>query len=169
MSTQILGKQELLKDIEDAAGIMREIFVALDEKTANKIPFPGSWTAAQVIRHISKSANGIARAISETATKAERDPGARIEELRSIFLNFSMKVRAPEFIEPEEGFLEKQMVLDKFDRAFDRFRQAAINADPDKINKVGGLGEITNLESVHFILYHTQRHLNQLENIKSKL
>jgi phage-related protein len=54
-----------------------------------------------------KSIDGMTKAMQMDAKPAERDPGERIEQLKQVFLDFSKKLKQPEFIIPEEQGLRK--------------------------------------------------------------
>ena len=66
--------------------------LSVDENRINTIPYEGSWAAPQLLRHVTKSITGMAKAMHMDAKPAERDPGERIEEIKKIFLDFSKKL-----------------------------------------------------------------------------
>ena len=139
--------------------------LAVDEDKINTIPYDGSWTAPQLLRHVTKSINGMTKAMHKDAKPAERNPGERIEELKKIFLNFSKKLTQPDFIVPEELIYEKQSSIEELNKSFNRFKESAGNANLDDLIEGLPLGPITKLEIIHFVLYHTQRHLHQMKKI----
>ena len=135
---------------------------AVDEDKVNTILYEGSWTAPQLLRHVTKSINGMTKALHMDAKPAERNPGERIEELKKVFLDFSIKLTQPEFIVPEEMIYKKQASIEELNKSFNRFKESA-----NLYELVEGLplGPITKLEIIHFVLYHTQRHLHQMKKI----
>jgi len=139
--------------------------LTVDEDKINTIPYDGSWTAPQLLRHVTKSINGMTKAMHMDAKPAERNPGERIEELKKIFLNFSKKLTQPDFIVPEELIYEKQSSIEELNKSFNRFKESADNANLDDLVEGLPLGPITKLEIIHFVLYHTQRHLHQMKKI----
>ena len=99
------------------------------------------------------------------AKPAQRDPAERVQELRGIFLDFTTKFKTPDFILPTEDTYEKNILIARLNRSNERLREAAGRVDLSGIINLPAFGEITKLELLHFVLYHTQRHLHQLKNI----
>ena len=165
MTTRTLDTNETLSATAVAISELTDLMLAVDEDKINTIPYDGSWTAPQLLRHVTKSINGMTKAMHMDAKPAERNPGERIEELKKIFLNFSKKLTQPDFIVPEELIYEKQSSIEELNKSFNRFKESAVNANLDDLVVGLPLGPITKLEIIHFVLYHTQRHLHQMKKI----
>ena len=165
MVTEILDKNEIFTATGEAVSQLTALMLSVDENQINSIPYENSWTAPQLLRHVTKSINGMAKAMLMDAKPAGRDPGERIEELKKIFLDFSHKLQSPEFIVPEEGNYERQPAIDTLNNAFNQFKENANSADLNGLVQGLPLGPITKLEIIHFVLFHTQRHLNQMKKI----
>ena len=165
MTTRTLDTNETLSATADVISELTDLMLSVDEDKVNTIPYDGSWTAPQLLRHVTKSINGMTKAMHMDAKPAERNPGERIEELKKIFLNFSKKLTQPDFIVPEELIYEKQSSIEELNKSFNRFKESADNANLDDLVEGLPLGPITKLEIIHFVLYHTQRHLHQMKKI----
>ena len=163
MTTKTLDTNETLSATADVISELTDLMLSVDEDKVNTIPYDGSWTAPQLLRHVTKSINGMTKAMHLDAKPAERNPGERIEELKKIFLNFSKKLTQPDFIVPEELIYEKQSSIEELNKSFNRFKESAVNANLDDLVVGLPLGPITKLEIIHFVLYHTQRHLHQMK------
>ena len=87
--------QELTATFED---LLRTI--SLFNTHYSNVPFPESWTPAQVVEHVLLSAEGFAEVVNADGETAQRSPFEKIEEIKSIFLNFDIKMKSPEFICP---------------------------------------------------------------------
>ena len=165
MTTKTLDTNETLSATADVISELTDLMLSVDEDKVNTIPYDGSWTAPQLLRHVTKSINGMTKAMHMDAKPAERNPGERIEELKKIFLDFSKKFTQPDFIVPEELIYEKQSSIEELNKSFNRFKESAGNANLDDLIEGLPLGPITKLEIIHFVLYHTQRHLHQMKKI----
>jgi len=165
MITEISGKEELLSAIDETVSQLLGLMSSLDEEKVNTPPYKDSWTAGQVFRHVAKSTNGLAKAMRRESNPAERYPGERIPELKKIFLDFSVKLKSPDFIIPEEGPYQKKFISEELIGSFGRLKENTNNANLTDI--VNGLpfGQVTKLEMLHFVLYHTERHLHQMTKI----
>jgi DinB superfamily len=165
MITDTLDKTELLMEIEEALSQMLGLMSSLDENKINVIPYKDSWTAGQLFRHVTKSNNAMSKAMRMESKPAERDPGEKIPELRKTFLDFSTKMKSPEFIVPEEGPYEKRASIEALSQSFEKLKESTNHATLTDMADGLPLGAITKLEVLHFVLYHTQRHLHQMKKI----
>lgn len=165
MSTISEDKNKTLTATAEAVAELISLMSAVDENKINSIPYEGSWTAPQLLSHVTKSINAMADALLTEAKPAERDPGERIEGLKEIFLNFSNKLNSPDFILPEEGIYERQPAIDQLQESFNRLNENANSSDLTELVEGLPFGPVTKLEIIHFALYHTQRHLHQMKKI----
>ena len=165
MATETFNSNEVLSGASDAISQITILMSEVDEGKVNTIPYEGSWTAPQLLRHVTKSINGMTMAMHMDAQPAERDPGERVDQLKNIFLDFSKKLKQPEFIVPEEKLYDKQSSIEELNKSFSRFKVSAARENLNELVPGLPLGPITKWEIVHFVLYHTQRHLHQMEKI----
>ena len=165
MITENSDKRELLTAIDEAVSGLQELMSSLEENLVNTVPYKDSWTAGQLFRHVAKSTKGIARIMRTDGTPAERDAGERIPELKKSFLNFSIKMQSPEFIIPETGPYEKGAIIEEMNKSFKLLQESTNTANLSGLVDGLPLGAITKLEAIHFVLYHTQRHLHQMKKI----
>jgi DinB superfamily len=163
--TVTADKKELLASIHEPISGMLDLMSQLDDVKVNTVPYKDSWTAGMLFRHVSKSLNAMSKAMRMNGRPAGRDEGEKIPELKKTFLDFSSKMKSPEFIVPEDGPYEKQAIYEELNNSFEHLKQSTTHAAlPDLVDGLP-LGPITKLEILHFVLYHTQRHLNQMKKI----
>ena len=165
MTIGTLEANQVLSATANAISEITDLMAAVDDNKVNTIPYEGSWTAPQLLRHVTKSIDGMAKAMQTDAKPADRNPGERIELFKKIFLDFSKKLQQPEFIVPEEKMYEKQASIDELNNSFEQFKESAESANLDELVEGMPLGPTTKLEIIHFVLYHTQRHLHQMKKI----
>lgn len=160
---------ESLKEFNTTTDTLWKVVNEYSEEQINEIPFEGSWSAAQVIVHVTKSNSGIAKAMKLDGEKINRDADARVDELKNTFLDYSVKFKSPEFILPPDGPYEKIKVISELESSIEQLKQSSKNANLSEAIKHPAFGEITKLELLYFVLYHIQRHTRQLRNIFSEL
>lgn len=131
----------------------------------NTIPFEESWTIAQVADHITLSNTSIAKALSLTGTPINRAADERAGELEDIFLDFSKKYKAPDFILPAKDVYEKEVLIHHLERSFSTIKEASDQTDLAVLINHPAFGDISKLEILYFVWFHTQRHLQQVKNI----
>jgi predicted transcriptional regulator YdeE len=166
---QVNPAKALLHKINDTVNALKDLFATLAIHQINDIPFAGSWTAAQLLTHVTRSISAMAQAMEMPGKPANRDPAARVQELKDMFLDFSVKYVSPSFIVPENKMYKKEAVLADLENCHQQLIQNAAGATVAAIISLPAFGEITKMELLHFVLYHTQRHIRQLKNILQEL
>ena len=157
------------QQVKDTNQQFIQLFSSFDNLQVNKVPFLKSWTPAQVAQHVLKSETGILQALKAPGKKADREPDARVAEIKNIFLDFSSRLKSPDFIIPEEKEYNKEELIHQFSNTASQLAQIVdtVNGEEAIINPA--LGEMTKEEMIHFLVYHTQRHIHQLQHILQTL
>lgn len=157
---------------------LRESFTTLvDELSSlsmdqiNLVPFEGSWTAAQVGDHLYKSYDAVGVLLGNTKI-ADRAPDQKAHEIEEIFLNFSTKLKSPEFILPQITPINKDTLIEGILKRTGEILQVAGSEDLDLLCtdfEFPQSGALTRLEWLVFFNAHTVRHNRQIVNIKKAL
>ena len=158
---------QLAADLQTVLTELAETLPAIPDEALNAVPFDGSWTAGQVVRHINLSNSGFLQVLNGPTKPTERPHDAAIEKLRAILLNFDARRQAPEFIVPPAIPYHKDRLLasiQKLKEALPPVFTLDLTATCTAF-ELPGVGHATRLEALHFMLYHTQRHLRQLRHI----
>ena len=163
---------QLVAEIDKTLERTVTLFDDLDPGEINKVPFENSWTAGQLMHHVLMSNKGFADIMRGPVEDTERDPSLNIETIRSIFLNFNTKMKSPDFILPPEKDYDKEALKSEFRAVKTQLITTTSSEDLSKTCtafELPQLGFLTRIEAIHFVLYHTQRHTHQLENIKKAI
>jgi DinB superfamily len=164
--------QEIIPQLENALEQTISLLGSLSEEQLNTVPFEGSWTAAQVGRHLFKSETGTDNLLKTTTQVPDRDPAAGVQKFADIFLNFESKMKSPDYIVPEDKKYDKGRLVASLEEVKDTIIPAAKSTN---LNETAPLPEghpfagSTKLEIMHFMAYHTIRHNRQIEKIKKAL
>ena len=95
----------------------------------------------------------------------ERNTDERAEELKKMFLDFTVKYQSPGFIVPEKKEYQKESVVEQLKISIEQLKKLRGETNLNDIITLPVFGEITKLEILYFVLYHTQRHIQQLKNV----
>lgn len=154
---------ELNKTASDLVGVLS----GFTEQEFNTFPGPEKWSAGQMSQHVLKAVSSFDQILTAPSTKSERAPDEKIPILKSIFLDFTTKLKSPEFILPDQQVFEKDDLIKSLGKEFESIAAAAGNTDLTERQgfEIPGIGEMTKLEAVHFVIVHTQRHIHQAKNI----
>ncbi|MFD2146915.1 DinB family protein [Mucilaginibacter antarcticus] len=160
----------LVAELEEAkSGILKAV-AAISRDKFNTVPFKDSWTAGQVSDHLLQSL-GVDVLYGTTET-TDRAPDQNVAPLASAFLDFTIKMKSPDFILPGDGPHDQQAFLTDFDNTFNKLITAAKTLDLSQTCldfKMPVMGALTRLEFLWFYVFHTKRHTNQLQNIAKAL
>jgi hypothetical protein len=155
----------IIVQVNEISSELYRLASSLHEEQLNALPFEDSWTAAQLVVHVTKSNHGIAQGLDMEGRVSIHDPGGRIEELKKIFLDFTHKFKSPAFIVPLPGYYEKAATMAALQHSNEQIKDKEKKINLSEVIQFPVLGEITKLELLYFVLYHTQRHVHQLRNI----
>lgn len=165
-------REQLISEFEDTT---KELFGTLSlfsNETFNKIPFEGSWTAGQVAEHLFKSESNIPQVLKGDSKETEEDPFEKTGIIRTVFLDYTIKLKSPEFILPSgdekdrdvfiKGFKETRRELKPLIETLDLNRTFTNFSFPQ-------LGNLTGWELICFVVCHSKRHIRQMKIIAEKL
>jgi hypothetical protein len=159
----------LLQEFEAATNAYLDIVSDLNQDEINTVPFPGSWTAAQVTEHLCKSDDAMIKALNGPVYPTNRPPDAAVNDLRATFLDFSTKLPSPDFIVPSDITHDKDDLIKAFTTGRQKIGNAIKTLDLTSSCEMPIFGEPTRLELIYFVIFHTQRHANQVKQISEKL
>jgi len=165
MMTGNINTEELFTSLDHTTSALMELISAFSETQINEIPSAGSWTAAQVAEHVTKSNIGIIKSLDKEGKPPGRAADAGVEQLKKTFLDFDKKLKSPEFILPSQDIYQKKLVIDNLGTSIAQLKKLSRHVNLFEMISHPIFGEVTKLELVHFVVYHTRRHVHQLKNI----
>ncbi len=160
-----MEKEELIADIEQTINWLKK---SIDPETYNLIPFEGSWTAGQVVEHIIIVGNGFDYLLNGPVEPTSRKIDIHVERTKIMFLNFNEKTTAAPHVTPAITDYNMQEHLAKLESVKKSIIKAIETLDLSATCmafEIPTFGHFTRLEAVYFLLFHTKRHVYQLENI----
>lgn len=159
-------------EIEKTTDELIKLISSSNEEQFNEIPLEGSWTIAQVAEHLLKSYGLIEALNFGPARHTERLPEKEAEQIKKIFLDFNAKYKSAETLLPSDEPIEKEKLLSDLQKRISQIKEVIQTKDLTE-TCIGlpfkGIGELTRMEWLHVILFHTQRHIHQIKNISKSL
>lgn len=159
--------QAIQIEIREAFDRLIGTLASLSQDQLNQVPFPGSWTAAQVGDHLLKS-YGIISLLDGNTGPVYRPVDQKAVAIKTVFLDFGIQMESPDFILPSEGWINKETLIRELEQKAQIILESPKSRDLSRCCldfELPGSGLLTGWEWIHFITYHTQRHLHQLEKI----
>lgn len=169
MVTHTIHTKELFASLDETWNELAELIASTNGDSINAVPYKDSWTPAQLATHVTKSNKAIAQGMEMEGKPAERDPKEGEPNLKKMFLDFEAKYQSPEFIIPEKKMYDKDDVVKSLKQSIDSLKDKRNKVNLVEIIALPIFGEITKLELLYFVLYHTQRHIHQLKKMLAAL
>lgn len=169
---EIVDRKQLLRDLDQTEQDFYTTLASLHPEQVNIAPFEGSWTAGQVAEHILMSESGIPETVLGSTEETARPVAQYVPVIESIFLDFTAKYQAPEFIIPSAGPHDQQQLLAAFKAERAAIREIAAKEDLTLTCTDFEFPQVANLtrwEWLQFVLCHSKRHTRQLRNISEKV
>ena len=165
MITENSTPEELIQEIDSTFKQLIDMISLLDYNQINQVPYEDSWTAGQLCSHVIKSTGGVAQVMKIDGKPSENRSSEKVIELRNIFLDFSIQMKSPQEIIPDDGPFEKQTLLTELSDCLKKLKENSNATSLGEVIEGLPFGPVSKYELLHFVLYHSQRHLRQLKRI----
>lgn len=165
-------KEQIISDFETTTKELLATISMFSNEEFNKIPFEGSWTAGQVAEHLYKSESNIPNVLDGKWRETERDPFEKTGIIKGIFLDFSTKLKSPDFILPTDSEKNKDVFIEAFAANRKQLRNLMETKDLYRTYTdfpFPQVGEFTGWEWICFANSHSARHIRQMKIIYEKL
>jgi hypothetical protein len=173
MNTTTISKEESISSFfDESMSKWTETIALFDDDHFNKIPFEGSWTARQVAEHLYKSISRLPQLLMSETKEADRNPFEKCEAIASIFLNFDVKLKSPDFILPSDEPKQVAFFVEAFKKTAGEMHRVSEEVDLTRLYTrfpFPQMDVLTGWEWIYFAAAHTTRHTRQLKNIFEKL
>jgi hypothetical protein len=157
---------------QNTAALMGKIGEIADDQF-NAKPDDISWSPAQVIEHLYRAEFGVPKLFSgETKTDPDRDSEKIIEKMRVQFLESDRKLKARGVILPGNEKKSKEVLSSDFRNLREEITLMVDEYDGDQVCILFEhpvYGYLTREEWIHFNIFHTKRHMRQIDHILARL
>lgn len=169
-----MNLQEKLK--ANTSGLLNSINGLTDEQ-ANFKPADNVWSIVECLEHIFLVDVGVSKTLTVNAPETYTNDKSELlgaDKLHHILVNKrnEFKVPAPDFVTPSGRFKTvneaSQSINIIIDKIILHLDQNDISTETHTI-KHPRLGEMTKLDWIYFLIAHTNRHIEQIEEVKKLL
>lgn len=140
---------------------------SINDDNFNKVFTEGTWTAAQVGEHLLKSYN-IVSLLHAEGKAPDRGIDEKVGLIKEIMRDLNKKRTPPTSTYPSGAPWDKEKLIASIKAKLDEFITAIKTKDLSLIcegHVIPQFGEFTKLEWVWFTIFHTQRHILQLDRL----
>jgi hypothetical protein len=107
----MIDKNKVMSEVNDTFTLLENVVEKFDSISFNQVPFADSWTPAQVVQHLILCNNGLGYVLQNDCQPTERAIDELIPGLRADFLNFNIKMNAPQQVVPLAADYEQSILL----------------------------------------------------------
>lgn len=134
-------------------------------------PAPGSWSAAEIAGHIYITERLTNRSLLGRTEPGGEDPEAKIEPIQASLLNFETKLKAPDILNAKLVSYPQEEILPMLKEVREALKKIILTEDISARCEFSHphFGKLTRVEWAFFYIYHTERHLHQLQRVREAL
>lgn len=161
--------EHVLTDFDHATNEFISALSSFTTEDFNTKRADGGWSAAQVGQHMNLS-HGLGALLRGDVTDVDRDPAEHIPQIRKDFLDFETKMQSPGFVRPEDRHYDREELIASLKEKIADSKEAISTLDLNKACTdfvFPGSMPFTRLEWIYFLVYHTQRHTHQLQQLRA--
>jgi hypothetical protein len=162
-------KSNILSELASSTEKLTETISRFPSAKLHDKANPETWSAAEVVEHIvalETLVNEILMGATEVATD---NPQKDMTELiKNIFGDFDRKLKAFGQINPKDNSKDKADLIYMFQKSRQTLTEIINNNDLSR--RCTGFthhafGNLTRLEWIYLLIYHTERHIQQIERM----
>lgn len=156
------------KDTVETFKNLNAILSSFSQEEFNIVPAKDSWTAGQTAQHLVLACSGYPQLFLGKTEETDRPYHEKVKDIEALFLNFDIKMDAPEFLKPELIDYDKDSIAAIFLNTEADLLLATETLDLSQTCldfELPGFGKFTIFEWISFALTHIQRHTKQLNDI----
>jgi hypothetical protein len=162
----------LLLNLDTNTHILLELMLSFSPPEFPEKPEPETWSAAQIADHIIMIEMFVNKVYGSSSREADRAGDQKVKVMHDALLNSEKRFKAPDFVLPSpSGRLQAQAVKE-FTEQRAAVRSHIENTDSSLLYpsfKHPMLGEMSVWEWGWFSVFHTERHIRQMQKLLPKI
>jgi hypothetical protein len=161
------NKNELGLQAKQAYTDLMETLKAFTPENFNRVPPLGGWTAGQVCQHLLLS-GGAVEVIAGRTEPPQRPADQHVEAIAAVFLDFTIKMQSPDFVVPAAGEYDQTDMIERLKTVWSKLKEGVRLLDLGALCmdfEFPTVGHLTRLEWIWFYVFHTRRHIRQLQRL----
>lgn len=158
--------ESLISELDGTTKEFLRVLSSFNADAFNKARTNGGWSPALVAEHMRKSYHWVVQLLQGATAPTERDPAKNVERIKNYFLDLTIKMQSPDFVVPENKAYDKDVLIASLSEDRNRILELA---QTSKLSETcldfqfPVIGALTGIEALAFVVYHTQRHMQQLK------
>lgn len=162
------SNDEVIADLNENTGLMVAALAIIPAEKFNVSHENGGWSIAEVAEHLFLIEKAIHGVLKGPAKIVERNPAEKLALVEKAFSDIAAKYQSPPLFIPEKKETRQPEIIEKLGIERKRIIETIAALDLSQTCtafKHPNFGSFTRFEWVYFDIYHSQRHIKQIENI----
>ncbi len=167
-----MNPDTLLSDLEENTQKLISSISSFSQDNFNTRPSPASWSGADVAEHLLLLDSMIGKVLRGPVKPSDGQFDRKIKMIESVFTDTKNTFPAPEFILPSAEAKDLKDLAGKLITVRNTIAETIPGTDLSELcleMKSPGFGALTRYEWIYFTIYHTNRHILQLNKINKGL
>lgn len=163
---------QIIADLDNNTQALVDCLSGFSPDTVNKKPNENNWSAAEVAAHLLRLDFGINRVLNGPTSDATRPYDAKMDVFKTALASIDRVLNAPESMIPSATPKDIQYVIDQIKEEREKMKTTIRTADLTQICVAFDhpyFGEFSRYEWLYFNIFHTERHLKQIERIREQV
>ena len=163
-----MNKDVILADLNQTTKKLLQVIASFTAEHFNQKPSETAWSPAQVAEHLVKVDSSTIKALSGESIPTNRPPEQKIPLLKGAMEDDTKRV-APDLVLPSGENRTPQELMEQLQTQKELMVKAIEESDMTEACtsfKHPALGIMTKIEWVYFNIYHTERHLKQMQQAR---
>ena len=159
------------EDVQATTDRLLTTLSGFSEERFNTRSSTGRWSAGDIAEHLYILDTRVNKILQQPALPAERPHDQKAGMIESSLLDRNQKYTVPDFIRPSTTEKDQQEIISKLQAERQELIHIVQSIDLTEMVSTNHirLGSLTRLEWIYFSIYHTQRHIAQLEELKKEI
>ncbi len=167
-----MDKYQLLSDIDISTQQLLQCLYNFNTEKFNFSPDSKNWSPAQIAEHLLMLEVIANNALTGKTIPTNRPPDEKINLIKTVMSDIDTKRVAPEIVQPSAELKDLQLMMEQIKIQRESLKKTISEMDMTEACvsfKHPGIGTLTRLEWVYFTIFHTERHLQQLQRFGNYL
>ncbi len=167
-----MDKQQLLSDLDISTSHLLQWLSNSNTGKLNLSPNDNGWSAAQIAEHLLMLEVIANKVLRGKTIATNRPPDEKINLIKKVMSDSNTKRIAPEIVAPSAELKDPHVLIEQIKTQRELLKKAINETDMTEACisfKHPGLGTLTRFEWIYFTIFHTQRHLRQLQELENHL
>ena len=166
-----MDKHRLTSDLDFSTAQLLQWLANYSSEKFNFSPDGMRWSPAQIVEHLLMLEVIANKALMGKTVTTNRPPDEKINIIKTVMADIDTKRIAPEIVAPSAELKDQKILIEQIKSQRELLKKAIAELDLTEACtsfKHPGLGTLTRFEWVYFTIFHTERHLKQLQEFENK-